>query len=283
MRKRWRASGGGRAVTARRVEYEHKRHLENVMESCRGVRKGEDKPSQITSNKEEVGASCVFWVAAEQCEGKRGWILRLQKDEITDEQMPANEVLTGRRTNVVSNSNFLKQTLPPAAPDYSSLVGAAERRPTRRLSLRFPHIVAFDSGRGGEDGVGGGSRRDSVPLKRIPLVSNSAQGNTRRVVRKILKATDCELFYICMYVLKKNIQHRQCLHYFCVSPQHPREICRERSSTVVVGGACNSITSQVAATESSRRREKLDVKQTSRSIMALLSEWRLKTINIQHV
>lgn len=49
------------------------------------------------------------------------------------------------RANTPSSGNFLEQALPPAAPDYSSLVVAAERQPTPR---RPPdsHIVPCDSG-----------------------------------------------------------------------------------------------------------------------------------------
>lgn len=49
------------------------------------------------------------------------------------------------RANTPSNSNFLEQASPPAAPDYSSLVVAAERQPTPR---RPPdsHIVPCVSG-----------------------------------------------------------------------------------------------------------------------------------------
>lgn len=53
---------------------------------------------------------------------------------------------------------FLEQALPPAAPDYSSLVVAAERQPTSCLPSDS-HIVSCDSGaacHSDKNGGGGG-------------------------------------------------------------------------------------------------------------------------------
>lgn len=62
--------------------------------------------------------------------------------------------------SVPSNSNLLEQALPPAAPDYSSLVAASERQPT----LCFPsdsYIVSCDSGVARHSDKNGGGYEDS--------------------------------------------------------------------------------------------------------------------------